>query len=117
MAVDHGLTEQQLQTIHDILRPWAHKIAGVGLFGSRATGRHRPYSDIDLILYGEVEEGDIDRLHTLFEESALPMKVDVNAWNLIAYPPLKAHIQSVTRPLFGAADGFNGSVAEPVGPM
>ena len=108
MAADHGLSGQQLQTIHDILRPWAHKIAEVGLFGSRATGNYRPYSDIDLILYGEVEASDIDRLHTLFEESSLPMEVDVNAWNLITDPPLKAHVKSVMRPLFGKADGFGG---------
>ena len=116
MAVDQGLTEQQLQTIRDILRPWAHKITRVGLFGSRATGNHRPYSDIDLILYGEVGEGDIDRLHTLFEESSLPMEVDVNAWDLIVYPPLKAHVKSVMRPLFGMTDGFSGPVADSAAP-
>jgi predicted nucleotidyltransferase len=108
MTVDHGLTDQQLRTIHDILRPWAHKIAEVGLFGSRAAGTYRPYSDIDLILYGALEPSDVDRLHTLFEESSLPMEVDVNAWDLITYPPLKANVKSVMRPLFGKADGFSG---------
>jgi uncharacterized protein len=96
----HGLTEWQLKIIADILRPYADKIEMVGLFESRVTGRYRENSDIDLVLYGNLQESDVDRLHTLFAESSLPLKVDVTAYDLVDYPPLKSHIAKVMRPLF-----------------
>ena len=97
---NHGLTDGQLRIITDIMRPFTDKITTVGLFGSRATGTYRDNSDIDIVLYGHLSEADIDRLYTIFEESSLPLKVDVTAFDLIDYPPLKAHIMAVMRPLF-----------------
>ena len=104
---DHGLTERQLQIIADTLRPYAKKITTIGLFGSRATGTYRENSDIDLVLYGTLDENDVDHLHTLFEESSLPVKVDVMAYHLIDYPPLKAHVTAVMRPLFSKGIDFD----------
>jgi predicted nucleotidyltransferase len=83
---DHGLTHQQLHIIGETLRPFADKITTVGLFGSRATGTYR-------------DKADIDRIYTRFEDSALPIKVDVAAFDLIDHPPLKQHIAAVMRPL------------------
>lgn len=97
---NHGLTERQLKIISDVLRPYADAIEMVGIFGSRATGKYRENSDIDLVLYGKLDEADIDRLRTLFAESALPMTVDVVAYHLIDHPPLQAHITAVIKPLF-----------------
>ncbi len=95
----HGLTSQNLEAIKSILRPYATKIEKVALFGSRAVGTYRENSDIDMVIYGDLKESDIDRLYTLFDESTLPVKVDVNAYNLVDYPPLKAHIDTVMYPL------------------
>jgi predicted nucleotidyltransferase len=92
----HGLSGEQVQIIQGILRLYREKIDKVGLFGSRATGTFRDNSDIDLVLYGaSLCEADIDRLHTLFEETLLPFNVDVTAYHLIDYPPLKKHIDEV----------------------
>jgi predicted nucleotidyltransferase len=100
---DHGLTERQVRVIADTLRPYLHKISKVGLFGSRATGTYRENSDIDMVVFGSLDANDIDRLHTLFEDSSLPMSVDVSAYHLIDYPPMKAHIDAVMKPLFADA--------------
>ena len=96
---DHGLTHQQLRIIGDTLRPFADKITTVGLFGSRATGTYRDNSDIDLVLYGPLSAADIDRIYTLFEESPLPIKVDVVAFDRISHPLFKQHITTVMQPL------------------
>jgi predicted nucleotidyltransferase len=96
---DHGLTHQQLRIIGDTLRPFADKITTVGLFGSRATGTYRDNSDIDLVLYGPLSAADIDRIYTLFEESPLPIKVDVVAFDRIDHLPFKQHITTVMQPL------------------
>lgn len=99
-TVAHQLSAEQLATLRRILAPFAEQIEQVGLFGSRATGRARPNSDIDLVLYGALDEATIDRIWTLFDESNLALKVDVNAYDLITHAGLKAHIDQVMLPLF-----------------
>lgn len=54
----------------------------VWAFGSRSTGRAKPYSDLDLAIIDEVPLG-LSRLAALaeaFSESDLPWKVDVVDW-------------------------------------
>ena len=102
--LDHGLTPAQIILIRDILTPYSDKIEQVGVFGSRATGTFRPNSGIDLVVYGTVEQADIDRLWTLFDASSLAIKVDLNAYHLLAYSPLRAHIDEVMQVLFQQDD-------------
>lgn len=97
---DSGLTLFQQKILKDILKPFVNKIDMVGLFGSRATGKYRENSDIDMVIYGDLKEDDINRLWTLFDTSLLPIKVDVQAYSLITYTPLKKHIDMVMQPLF-----------------
>jgi predicted nucleotidyltransferase len=92
MAKGHGLSDDHLEMIRSVLNPYRGKIDRVGLFGSRATGQWKEYSDIDLVLHGKLTEGDVDRMWTLFQDSLLPMNVDVVCYDLINYPPLKKHI-------------------------
>lgn len=98
----HGLTEQELEQVRAILATEAEHITGVDVFGSRATGRWRPASDLDLVLHGDVPEKSIDRLWTLFDESSLAFSVDIKSYNLTDYAPLKRHMDRVRRPLFSA---------------
>lgn len=100
----HGLTDRELQLLLKAFSPFADQIQSVGLVGSRATGIARPNSDVDLVLYGDVGQAIVDRLWTIFDESALARTVDVVAYDLITYPPLKAHIDAVMVPLFSQAD-------------
>lgn len=95
----HGLGDEQIRIIRQVLYPFADKIKSVGLFGSRAKGTYRANSDIDMVIYGSISEKEVDRLYTLFEESLLHMKVDVIAYHLIKYPPLKAQIDVGMYPL------------------
>ena len=100
MTFDHGLSWRQLACLHSILSPFAAGIERVVVFGSRASGKYRPDSDIDLALYGSVEEKTVDRLHTLFMDSPLPLKVTIQAYAHIAYPPLRRHIDAEGKTLF-----------------
>ena len=93
-ASKHGLRPQQINTIHRILLPFLDQIEHVGLFGSRASGLYRPNSDIDLVIYGSLDEKAMDRIFTLLNDSNLPFKVDVQVYDLINYLPLKNHIDS-----------------------
>ena len=52
----------------------------VWVFGSRATGvRLKPFSDLDLAVSGRLSIAEAGALATAFDESLLPMKVDVVA--------------------------------------
>ena len=100
--IDHGLSEEQLNLIRGIIKEFAPAVESVSLFGSRATGSYGSYSDIDMVLYGDVEEKTVDRLWTCFHESSLPYKVDLVAYHLVKYPPLKAHIDRSAKVLLPA---------------
>jgi predicted nucleotidyltransferase len=101
---NHNLSAFELGILLDILAPYAERIERVGLFGSRATGTARPNSDIDMVFHGDIDEALVDRLWTLFDESNLPIKVDVLGYDLIPYPPIKQHIDAVEQTLFTQAD-------------
>ncbi|MCE2965345.1 MAG: nucleotidyltransferase domain-containing protein [Alphaproteobacteria bacterium] len=112
---NHGLSSEQLAVMINVLRIFAKKIDSVGLFGSRAQGKARKNSDIDLVIYGSLSEPEIDRLWTLFDQSSLAVKVDINLYSLTTYPPLKAHIDAVMQPLFSKADLLS-TTPSPVSP-
>ena len=73
-----ALTEEQLcsvRAIIDSVLPGAE----VWVFGSRATGHARPFSDLDLLLTQPRSLSWLQRadLRDAFEASELPFKVDV----------------------------------------
>ena len=100
MSDPFGLTADHRDLLRDILATSGDRIDRVAVFGSRATGRYRPNSDLDLVLYGSADAAVCDRLWTLFQESPLPFSVDVVSYAAIDSPPLRAHIDAVARPLF-----------------
>lgn len=95
---------RERQIVADVLRPYAPFIETVGIFGSRATGKARASSDIDMVLYGSLDDRQIQRIWTLFDNSPLAVTVDVLAYDAIAHAPLRRHIDSVMKPLFAKAD-------------
>ena len=94
MSARFGLSAGELTRLRTILETALDRIERVAVFGSRAEGRHRPHSDLDLVLYGTADEAVCDRLWTLFQDSPLPFSVDVKHYDGIAYPPLRAHIDA-----------------------
>jgi predicted nucleotidyltransferase len=90
MTDNSGLTDEQRALIQEILLTAQEHIERVAVFGSRAQGRHRPNSDLDLVIYGSADETVCDRLWTLFHESWLPFVVDVKSYRTVNYIPLRA---------------------------
>ncbi len=110
-----GLSDQQLQVITDILTIAAPSIEQVKVFGSRSTGRFRPHSDLDLVIYGSIDDSLCERLWTLFGDSNLPFGVDVKNYRNIDHQPLKDHIDAVARPLLVRRGSHLRPVSEPPG--
>ena len=52
-------------------------------FGSRVSGKAKPYSDLDIAVVGkrELDFATLNNLKYAFEESELPFRVDIIDWN------------------------------------
>ncbi len=89
------LTPRMGEIVGDVLKPFRERISRAALFGSRAMGTHRPGSDIDLALWGDLTSKDVDRIASAFDESYLPVTVDVIAYPLLDHEGLRRHIDLV----------------------
>jgi len=77
-----GLEPQDVTAVLSILKRYA-PAAEVWAFGSRVSGKARPFSDLDLVI---VQDEPLDpqtqaELHDALSESDLPVKVDVVEWS------------------------------------
>lgn len=94
-----GLPERALKALTQVLD--AHvDIEQVWVYGSRALGRHRPNSDIDLCLQApHLTLQGLWQLETQLDDLLLPWQIDVCVWHQLNHPDLMAHIQRVGIPL------------------
>ncbi|WP_408098792.1 nucleotidyltransferase domain-containing protein [Peredibacter sp. HCB2-198] len=80
-----GLSDKYIKLIKQIIQDvfGSETDAKVYIFGSRATGKHRRNSDIDFAI--KSQDLKLDKKITLFrdkiENSALPYKIDIAAWD------------------------------------
>lgn len=73
------------------------------VFGSRDQGRHRPESDVDLALYGELEERLVARIAGELEDLPLPYSFDVVSYAGLRHGPLREHIDRVGQQVFSGS--------------
>ncbi len=85
------LDARQLGMALDILAERAPQCA-VWAFGSRAAGKSKAYSDLDLVLLGPepLSRAVLGQLKESFEESDLNIRVDVVDWRTLSVPFRKA---------------------------
>lgn len=86
-----GLSEAQMDLVNELLvKPLARSGTRFWVFGSRARGDHRPFSDLDILFESnDPQAGLIGRVKEDLVESDLPFKVDlVDVKDLLeAYKP------------------------------
>ena len=75
------------------------------LFGSRATGRARERSDIDLATRGITDRHRLGRLSLDLDEIAVPQECGVLAYEQVHDAPLKAHIDRWGVPIYERGRG------------
>jgi predicted nucleotidyltransferase len=102
-----GLEERWHQAFGEIFRKYP-SIERVTIFGSRAKGNYKPFSDIDLCLYGkQVTELDAQHLKEELEELYHPYFVDVLAFEALSDPVLRQTIKRDEQMFFeGKIKGF-----------
>lgn len=86
-----GLSEHEIGLILGILRRHP-EIDAARIFGSRALGTHRPNSDIDIALYGEIDTSQMLAIHHELDELPLPYLFDLAVYADLSHEELKRHI-------------------------
>jgi uncharacterized protein len=90
--MDIGIQPHVITEIISVLKHFP-KISDVVLYGSRAMGRFRPGSDIDLAIYGSgLEFRDKLDLSIALEDLDYPYSFDITIYDMIKNDALKNHI-------------------------
>ena len=71
------------------------------IYGSRAKGNYKPFSDVDISLVGKsLSYSDLLRLHSIIYDLLLPYDIDLNIFDLIQNENLKEHILRCGRVIY-----------------
>ena len=102
--VSHGLPAAAVAKIQGILATFP-AIEQATLYGSRALGRHRPGSDIDLTLAGDgLDARTLARLDGALDDLLLPWRFDLCLQSSLQSAELIDHIQRVGTLFYSRGD-------------
>ena len=101
--MEYGLSDRTINTLNVIFGKYPD-IKQVVLYGSRAKGKFRAGSDIDITLKtgNSFSRNDLLNIGNDFDDSDLPYFVDVSIYGKISNHGLKAHIDRVGKVLYSA---------------
>ena len=94
-----GLPENTLQLLEDYFAKQP-QIVKVIVYGSRAMGREKPGSDIDLAILTTSDEDISGHIQADLEALPTPYLFDVIDYQRITHLPLREHIDRVGKILF-----------------
>ena len=96
----YGLKDSEIDSLRRLFSANEHVERAV-LYGSRAKGNYKPFSDIDITLEGdELTHDDWNRLKQTIDDLLMPYEVDLNLRKELKNPSLLAHIDRVCVPLY-----------------
>ncbi len=88
----YGLDNDEMQTLQHVFSQ-TKGLDEVVLYGSRAKGTNKPFSDIDITLKGKTLTGDdLADVCSKLSESSLPYFCDVSLFHRLTSPSLIEHI-------------------------
>ena len=99
-----GFKNEDLKKMQTIFEQFPD-IRSVIIFGSRAMGNYKKGSDIDLVLFGNIESSILNKVKFLLnEETPLPYFFDVVLYNEIKNKELKHHIDHYGKTIYEKKD-------------
>jgi predicted nucleotidyltransferase len=96
-----GLKPEALELIRQVFRRHP-EVREVRIFGSRAMDSFEDHSDVDLAVWGDLDQALIARIMGELDELPLPYTFDVQAYESIHHEALKRHINEFGRVLYAA---------------
>ncbi len=96
----YGLKETQIEQIQAVLARYP-EVEKALLFGSRAKGNHKPYSDIDVVLVGQhLNLFIMGKIHFDLDDLLLPYTFDIAIYHQISDSNVFAHVNRVGKVLY-----------------
>lgn len=93
--MSYGLTDADWQKLTALFAR-NPKIERVILYGSRAKGNYKPFSDIDITLLGEgLTRSDVNQLASDIDDLLLPYQFDISLFASLKNKELIEHIERV----------------------
>lgn len=106
----YGMTDDELDLLCSLFAR-QREIERVILYGSRARGTHKPFSDVDITLLGVgLTRSHLSRLMADIDESSLPYFFDISLFAKLTNPDLIEQIEQTGVVLYRR--GENAFVAE-----
>ena len=100
MTTRFGLSEDDISRLCQVFERYP-RVEQVLVYGSRAKGTHRPGSDIDLTVKGELDWQVFNQLTIELDDLLLPYQIDLSIYQHIENDELKAHIQRHGQVVYG----------------
>jgi len=98
--MDFGLSNTQHQQINFIFSKYP-EIESVIIYGSRAKGTHKPYSDLDLTILGEnINLTILQKIELELDDLMLPYKFDISVFSTIENKELLEHISRIGKEFY-----------------
>ena len=95
-----GLPEAAIQAIQNVLASHPEVERAI-VYGSRALGRQRAASDIDLTQLGPaIRSSTLAEIEAELDDLLLPWMIDLSCLADLSHPPLLAHIHRVGQVLY-----------------
>ena len=89
----YGMTDDELELLCSLFAR-QREIERVILYGSRARGTHKPFSDVDITLLGVgLTRSHLSRLMADIDESSLPYFFDISLFAKLTNPDLIEQIE------------------------
>ena len=89
----YGLTDSELKQLFDIFDDHPH-VGQAILYGSRAKGNYKPFSDVDITLVGhELTREDLNDILLAIDDLLLPYQVDLSLFHKLKNEALIDHIR------------------------
>ena len=95
----YGISERNLAQIIDIIAGFDFVEKAV-IFGSRAKGTQRKYSDIDICLFGNLDSFKAEKVRAALDELNVIYEFDVLSYNNISNEALIEHIDRVGKTIY-----------------
>ena len=100
----YGLKDKEIEALQNLFCSNKNVEQAV-LYGSRAKGNYKPFSDIDITLIGdELTRVDLLRLCRAIDDLLMPYELDMNLYKDIHNLALLEHIGRVGIPLYKKGD-------------
>ena len=96
-----GLKSEDVKRIKSIFKNYS-EIEKVIVYGSRAKGNYKPYSDVDITLCGDINLKVLNKLDDELDDLLLPYKFDISVFNQIVNKDLIEHINQVGKIIYSS---------------